>query len=909
MGEIMSKITYEDLPVIDVKAEAFDLGISKPDIPNYILDNLKYEPFFWQKEAIENFLIYKSVKEKKNSNTPTHLMFNMATGTGKTLLMASMILYYYKQGYRHFIFFVNQNNIVDKTENNFIDCTHNKYLFKDKIVIDDKTVNIKKVETFSDNPQGIEIKFTTIHKLYNDIHLQKENQTTLEDLHKKDIVMLADEAHHFNTDTKKKKIQQELTPTELKPSTNKGEVERKGWEHTVIELILKKNNQSKENKNVLLEFTATIPANEQVAKKYEDKIIYKFGLKEFLSAGYTKEINLISSTLGKKERVLQALLFQWYRHKIALKNGIANFKPVILFRSKTIAESKADYEEFLDWTQNLETKDFDFLKSISDKIQSSKNLYEQGKSRTEQVLNFIENENIKYGEIAEWIKRSFTEKNTIITNSKTNKTKSEKTTEEQEKLLNSLEDKNNHIRAIFTVDRLTEGWDVLNLFDIVRLYQGQNAGGNTKKTPEATTKEKQLIGRGVRYFPFEYKDKIKNKRKFDDDLKNELRILEELFYYTYDEESKYISHLKNELRKDGYIKDDKVIKTFALKKEFQESDFYKNVKVWYNKQIDNPHRKKKTLDDIKKDFFVPYKIKDLEFNEQEIDFNGQEDLQRLNLPEKGLRTISLKFNKDIEKHIFRKAINIKAKQENSLFQFEKLKEELEIESIDDLQNDKLANFDIKIKVSNNKTLDDIDSKDILDITLKFLDNIFAELKDTIAPKIGSEFLAGDFEKFFAEPKTKTINENNLDDNIAKNNDWYVLDGFVGTSEEKALIEFIKDTIGNLEEKYNKIYLLRNEEIYKIYDFKKGRGFQPDFILFLEDKNNSLYYQIFIEPKGDNLLEYDDWKEQFLEEISKKYGFENVIKAENPNYRLIGLPFFNKDNNTDFKEKYEIMIKK
>ena len=110
----------------------------------------------------------------------------------------------------------------------------------------------------------------------------------------------------------------------------------------------------------------------------------------------------------------------------------------------------------------------------------------------------------------------------------------------------------------------------------------------------------------------------------------------------------------------------------------QKSDFYENVKVWYNKQIDNPHRKKKTLDDIKKDFFVPYKIKDLEFNEQEIDFNGQEDLQRLNLPEKGLRTISLKF-KDIEKHIFRKAINIKAKQENSLFQFEKLKEEFKVE--------------------------------------------------------------------------------------------------------------------------------------------------------------------------------------------------------------------------------------
>ena len=114
----------------------------------------------------------------------------------------------------------------------------------------------------------------------------------------------------------------------------------------------------------MLEFTATIPATETIAQKYEDKIIYKFGLKEFLQAGYTKEINLISSTLDKKERVLQALLFQWYRHKIALKNGIANCKPVVLFRSKTIDESKSDYEEFLHWINTVTSDDFTFLKHI-----------------------------------------------------------------------------------------------------------------------------------------------------------------------------------------------------------------------------------------------------------------------------------------------------------------------------------------------------------------------------------------------------------------------------------------------------------------------------------------------------------------------------------------------------------------
>ena len=208
--------------------------------------------------------------------------------------------------------------------------------------------------------------------------------------------------------------------------------------------------------------------------------------------------------------------------------------------------------------------------------------------------------------------------------------------------------------------------------------------------------------------------------------------------------------------------------------------------------------------------------------------------------------------------------------------------------------------------------------------MKFLDNVFAELKEKIAPKIGSEFIAGDFKKFFAEPKTKAIEEKNLDDLISNDNEWYVLDGFVGTSEEKKLINFIKETIGNLENKYKEIYLLRNEEVYKIYDFEQGRGFQPDFILFLKTKDKKdlkngskaeLYYQIFIEPKGNEFIGDDGtfktgkegWKEQFLEEISEKYGFKKVIKAENQNYRLIGLPFFNKDHNSNFKKKYEMEV--
>ena len=889
--------------------------IQNIEIPDYITNNLKHNFFEWQKSSLQYFLAYNK-KENNFLKSPTHLMFNMATGTGKTLLMASAILYYYKQGYRHFLFFVNQNNIVDKTENNFIDYTHNKYLFTEKIIIDDRTVNIEKVNIFSDEPQGIEIKFTSIQKLYNDIHLQRENQTTLDDLQSRDIVMLADEAHHLNANTKNVVVQKKAFEEKL--SGSQAEKEKKGWEHTVIELILNKNGKQK-NKNVLLEFTATIPENQQVAEKYEDKIIYKFTLKEFLQAGYTKEINLISSTLDKKERILQALIFQWYRHKIAVKNNIANFKPVILFRSKTIEESKQDYNDFLNLVENLTNNDFDFVKNISNAIFQPKKPqpFEMGQSRTEQVLKFIKNENINYIEIADWIKKNFCDRNIIITNSKNKKNskgnygKSEKKDEDTEKLLNNLEDKNNHIRAIFTVNRLTEGWDVLNLFDIVRLYEGQNAGGSNKKPPEATVQEKQLIGRGVRYFPFTHNEKEKNKRKFDDDLNHELRILEELFYYTHDKDSKYISHLKQELKKDGYIRDDRVMKTFALKEEFKKSNFYKKTKIWYNKKEDNPNRKKKDLKSIKKDFSFEYKIYGLE---QKEDSNVLDDKleQQTQVVQTTTKTINKEI-KDIEKHIFQKAIHIKAKADNSLFRFENLKKELDIKSMDELQSKILADFELKIIATKN--YEAIDNKEKLNLVSEFLDKVFAELKEHINPKTGSkEFKAADFEKFFGNPKVKTIDEKNKNDEIVENK-WYVLDGFVGTGEEKELINFIKETIGNLEQKYNEIYLLKNEEVYKIYDFKKGRGFQPDFLLFLKSKNDNLHYQIFIEPKGDQFKDAqgsfknskEGWKENFLEQITEKYGFEKVIKAENKNYKLIGLPFYNKGSEKVFNKEFKKII--
>lgn len=873
-------------------------------IPKYVSDNLRYELFDWQREAFENLLL----SEKDHKEYPTHLMFNMATGTGKTLLMAGAILYYYKQGYRKFIFFVNQNNIVDKTENNFIDTTHSKYVFKEKIIVDGRTVEIKKVNTFSNNVDRIEIKFTTVQKLYNDIHIERENQVFLGDLIQKDIVMLADEGHHLNADTKK--IGQELLDlnTELRESTNPLEIEKRGWEHTVIELLLNRNGKSEGNKNILLEFTATIPENQKVIDKYAPKTVYKFDLKQFLSAGYTKEINLLSSTLEKKDRILQVLIFNWYRHVIALKNGISNFKPVILFRSKTIEESKADFAEFLKMVQNLKTSDFDFLKDIESKFNEGEEVYEQGKSRVLDVIAFMRTEGVKKTEIIEFIKYHFAERNCIITNSKTNTAKTaEKTDADQEKLLNSLEDKYNHIRAIFTVNRLTEGWDVLNLYDIVRLYKGRDeskTGKGDRKAGSATVSEIQLIGRGVRYCPFPYKDTQKNKRKFDEDLKHELRVLEELFYHS-ESDHRYITELKRELKERGFIDDGKIRKTFRLKDVFTKSGFYKDVKVWKNERIANPERRKKSLKDVM--FPFTFDLLNLGIKEQELDFESRDtDKERLSITESGLRTVSVKV-KDFEKHIFYKALNDKAKADQSLFRFELLKEEIEIESMENFRTGFIGGFEIRI-VTKDKEFDDITNKEKLAILSAFFDRFLIELQKNINPFSGSDFTAFKFSELFDEAKEKSVMRDvecqQIEDDL-KYEDWYALDQFYGTSEEKSLINFVKDTIGNLQKKYKEVYLLRNEEQYKIFDFKTGQGFQPDFLLFLGDAKKR-YYQVFIEPKGGNLLEKDKWKDDFLKAITKKYP-SGVLKAESNDYILIGLPLYNENLKEEFVKEYEKVL--
>ena len=883
-----------------------------------------------------NEITREKKKSKGEKQNPNHLMFNMATGSGKTLVMAALILYYYKQGFRNFIFFVNQNAILGKTQANFINSSHNKYLFKENIVIDGKRICIREVDVFSNSSDDIQIKFTTIQKLHNDIYKESENALLLSDLQKRDLILIGDEAHHLNASTaKKKKEQTEIeTPSfigELKDSAKDDDIE-KSWETTICNYILGKKGKdgvsyaAEQNRNALLEFTATIPRNDLIQEKYEDKIITKFELKDFVEAKCTKHIRLVRSNLEQKERVLQALLLNWYRYRIGVDYGIPNFKPVILFRSKEIENSKADYQWFLALCKNVKVSDFGFVKKLSkiknDSDDQADKTYSFDGRIFERIRLYMEERKISFENVVAYIRESFQERNIVITNSKTNKTQKEKTDGEIDYLLNSLEDRSNHIRAIFTVQRLTEGWDVLNLYDIVRLYTGRDTDYKNKKVGSHTTSEVQLIGRGVRYYPFAYKDKEKGRRKFDDDLQNELRILEEFYFHSEDEE-KYISDLSNELKNRGLMQDKRMQKTFNVKEKYQS--LLNGMYFFVNEKKENPNRRLKTLPkDFKNLPAFEWNMKGLYSEVQAVNLSQKEDTLYIS-DSAPTKTKAITFA-EIPRHIKYKAIHRLNANPSSYFNYENVCKRFNVDSMDDF-----LDFvkDVKICISSPMKFENIPNAEILKMCEGFMLKLQHELESYDKPYIGTDFKLVKFsEKFsfddvkgkisFRKEKMILVDDENEDakenkrlEKELKNEDWYMLDSFWGTEEERKLIEFIKSRKSNLEDKYKSFQLLRNEEVYKIFDFETGQGFQPDFLLLLQGKNgnNNAYYQVFVEPKGKHLAgeENDGWKEKFLQEISKRYGLNNIVVEKSKEYILIGLPFFN-DTDKEMKERFETEFK-
>ena len=136
---------YEKLDILREASDKFEL-------PDIILNGLstKISLRSYQEAAFNNFINYYE-NDNLRKNKQIHTLFHMATGSGKTVIMAGLILYLYTKGYRNFLFFVNQTNVLEKTIENFTNPLSTKYLFNDVVKLLGNEIKIKKVSNFADN--------------------------------------------------------------------------------------------------------------------------------------------------------------------------------------------------------------------------------------------------------------------------------------------------------------------------------------------------------------------------------------------------------------------------------------------------------------------------------------------------------------------------------------------------------------------------------------------------------------------------------------------------------------------------------------------------------------------------------------------------------------------------------------
>lgn len=822
----------------------------------------------YQVDAFGSFLTYWDSKPLRGGNQP-HLLFHMATGSGKTVIMAGLMLYLYSQGYRNFLFFVNSSNVLAKTRENFCNPLSSKYLFAPQLELDGQRVRIRSVDSFSPSSgKDIQLCFTTIQKLHLDLLAPRENGLSLEDFSRGKVALLSDEAHHVNTLTKSGKTEAEA---------------QQSWETSVRRAFHAHED------NLLLEFTATCDLKDpNVLGKYTDKLLFHYPLSNFRASGYTKEFQNLQTGHDPWGRTLTALVLSQYRLML-FGDAHQAIKPVVLLKSQRIAESEAFYQAFFPRLAALTGADLEALDFSHNPALTACQSYLDANGMTLDML-------------AQALRLAFPKERSLLINGKADHS------EAIQLALNTLEEPSNPYRLIFTVDMLNEGWDVLNLFDIVRLYETRQSSGRT--ISPYTMQEAQLIGRGARYCPFLAQGgQNRFRRKYDEDAANPMRVCETLYYHSKDN-SRYIDELRHALTQLGLLAPSRVEVTCTLKPAFQATDLFLHGLLFSNRREEAATEVAALAAGIRSlsvsvhtageavvyDLFSPHRQEGaspvyrhaipLAQVPWSIALDALCHFEPLRFDRLKARFPTLSGVREFVTH----ATYLGAVILN-------LSTPAPTPSGADLHAACLAAF---AQVAGQVTA--------MEPTYRGTTCFFPHpLREVVTQKVRIlEDPHGDGEGISQTHVSPALR---LDLSTCH---WYPFEDHFGTTEEKAFVFWFSHQVAALEKIYPQVFLLRNERfpLLALYDWDTGDRFEPDFVLLLggpSPTGGTLWRQIFIEPKGEGFRATDAWKETLLLRLETHVC--PLFPGDGNEYRLSGLPFFTQGDNTPFLNAFQSLLKK
>jgi len=336
----------------------------------YQQEALSVFDLFWKdgfdSRSLKQKTIQKVSEEGKAFEWPK-IGFEMATGSGKTLLMGAIIAYLWHKGYRDFLILTPNTILFDKTIENFTPRTV-KSIFGDGWNLSynlvsgnsyrDKTCNYDKgrdisfyifnmqkfYEKGSDNKEANDtmkgvpyVRRPIEESLWKD-GSEKHTISFVEFLHERRPVIISDEAHHYQQSKTKQAIH------ELLPS-------------------------------IVIEFTATSIERGGISDAGQDNL-YKYPIQRYIGEGYGKRIFALGcgtseekliddvTETDKQKLVWGMLVHLLKRESLKVVNAPVK-KAMMLIKARTIKHADNIDRYLKNWNENVTSEVNDILEQLN----------------------------------------------------------------------------------------------------------------------------------------------------------------------------------------------------------------------------------------------------------------------------------------------------------------------------------------------------------------------------------------------------------------------------------------------------------------------------------------------------------------------------------------------------------------